>query len=268
MKYLLHLIVVLIATSCAQKNSNFSDNNQSIPLSEDSTEFDSNIHLKSISCEMGKPWNFPDYESSKTTKFEKIKINFNDPFYLKFKKPRAFILNSNSKLDRINVNDPTIWRFPFFNTEIPTMGIPIFNYSIEDISIVLIAFGYGSSDTHDYSAVLFTFNHQGDLIEYKYAGEFHTSIGDNPQYRNSKFVKKYGHSGFSEIKVQNHEIYFNSSRLKLYENGTEEITHCFNTFKITSRGNIEKNACNCESFYFVRKGLLLNTNNIKIQQFS
>lgn len=202
---------------------------------------------------------------SMISKLGKFEIEFDDAFYEEsFVRNVSSTINSKHKLNVLNLwNKDVRYTFPFkwraYNEPMWSIDcIALFNYKIGQYRALIL--GYKSWGTNDnmYQCYLFTYTVEGHIIDIMQLPHFAYGVGDNPQFVKSNFTKKYGSSGFAEIKVDDRKIYFNNTYLRLYNNGTEEIANVYNTYFINKNGTIvHENSEELSDYYY--KDHKLNT---------
>lgn len=192
------------------------------------------------------------------TELKKYTINFDDPFFnsKEIVQEKSVKINSKSELKRVNIFDVEKFKFPFtWKAEIiPGEAIPLYKLKFDNLFVFMIAYGYGSTSNTSFDAFLFTYDLNGNFIDYKKLITFCYGKGDSDVFLKSNFARDYGSSGFSSIEIVDKTIYFNSSILRIYNSGTEELYFENCSYEILANGYIEQKLSNNYSGFFYRNG--------------
>jgi hypothetical protein len=200
------------------------------------------------------------------SELQKWDIDFEDEFYQQFPivGDNEFIIDSYKEYNRLIPNNDN-WTFPFVYMEGPVSGI------LEAISIQhdynYFIIGYQCGLDYLFKNYLFTYSKEGKIIDLVCLPDFSYGKGAASLIVNSNFVKDFNNAGFSEIKISKNEIQCNSSNLKLYNNGTEEITRLTAKYKITDDGKINLINSDSSLYYYYRNGVLDHSHDFEIRQF-
>lgn len=206
-------------------------------------------------------YNFND--SITKIKLKKCEISLNDEIFLmnNIETKSNIILNSNSKTKLYNPFDEN-WTFPFIYYDGPVDIRPLYLLKYSDFNLFLVC--YSPMSTASITGDIFgiTISDKGQIIDFKKIAPFVLGRGDNPTIINSNFVKKYGKAGYSEIKNTDMSWSINTSLLKVFYNGTEEIQNIFYVFNLTENGLITNFKTDSIKFIYF-KNKTVDTSNLK-----